>query len=1053
MTERPTPACIDAETLAAFAEGRLPRAEMPAVLAHLEHCVRCTRALEEANAAVEPRAQSRVWWLAVAAAVVFAVAGVGVWRNASRPPTARLVALSAGDARSIEPRLSGGFAWAPYHGPDRAREERGDTRRMRLIGEAGDLVARADEKPTGESQHAAGVALALIESPLDAVERLRAAAALESGDARVWSDLAAAQYAAAMRLDRPSLYPEALASADRALRIDGRLPEALFNRALILERLALAQQAREAWQRYLEVDPSSPWAEEARRRMAQLPAVTETQLFRKELPRIEQAALAGDAELVQRLVDRVRQQARGYAEGETLGLWAEAHARGDETEAERQLAIAERVGEAVARLSGESLLRESVTAIRRADPRDRAVLAEAHTVYRRGRIAYSRQQLAIARGDLLRSAASFAAAGSPMAFNARYYAASTLFDQNDVAGAQAELQALRDDAAAHPLFLHVSGRTQWTLALCRMVDDDWPGALPHVVAAEAAFHRLGESSDEGFLATLHGDTLICLNRLDEGWRSRIRSFALLSRAGRGDRLPVSLGGAARMELRHGRHESARALMLLETDAIRAVGNDVLLVNALVRSAVMSADLGDDAGAAGAVREASVVAARIADPALRSRALNDVEFAAGAAALRADPRAASQRLTRAIEGYRERELAHFLPECHLLRARAAMRLGDASAAAADLESGIAALERHRAPDAGTGVFQASIALYREAVTLALDRGDVAGAFDYAERSRGTPERGVLATLRQRLAGTGAAVLELVVLRDEVVAFSVTAEGVDVARHRVTAERLAELSASELYDALIRPSEGRLARARSLIVVPDPRIEHVPFHALYDAAARKHLVEKLPVAVASAAAVLRADRSRRTPSRAVTLALRSGETALTVALPATERETAEVRGFYPDAIESSSATFAEFASAAARAEVIHIAGHTEAQGGAGETALVFADEERVSWRDVSRARFDDGAVVVLAACETLRRPRSPETFALSLGGGFLAAGASEVIGTLDPIRDNEAQALFRIVHRELAAGANAADAVRRAQMESISAGEAWRSVAVLTNRIRG
>ncbi len=1052
MSERETTACIDAETLAAFAEGRLARAAMPEVLAHLEHCVGCMRALEDANAAVEPRAQSRVGWLAVAAAVVLAIVGAGVWRNASRPATARLVALSAGDARSLEPRLSGGFAWAPYHGPDRAREDRGDTRRMQLIGEAGDLVARADEKPTSETQHAAGVALALIESPLDAVERLRAAAALESGDARVWSDLAAAQYAAAMRLDRPSLYPESLASADRALRIDGRLAEALFNRALILERLELARQAREAWQRYLDVDPSSQWAEEARGRMAKLPAMSETQLFRGELPRIEQAALAGDAELVLRLVDQVRQQARGYAEGETLGLWAEAYRRGDATEAKRQLSIAERVGEAVRQLSGESLLRESVASIRRADSPHRAVLAEAHTVYRRGRIAYSRQQLAAARGDLLRSAASFAAAGSPMAFNARYYAASALFDQNDVAGARAELQALHDDAAIHPTFLHVSGRTRWTLALCRMVDDDWPGALPHVVAAEAAFHRLGESSDEGFLATLHGDTLICLNRLDEGWRSRIRSFALLSRAGRGDRLPVSLGGAARMELRHGRHESARALMLLETEALRAVGNDVLLVNALVRRAVMSADLGDDVGATGEVREASAVAARIADPSLRARALIDVDFAAGAAA-RTDPRAAKERLTRAIDGYRKRELTHFLPECHLLRARAAMQIGDASAAAADLEAGIAALERHRAPVAGTGVFQASIALYREAIEAALDRGDVAGAFDYAERSRGTSERGVLAALRQRLEGSGAAVLELVVLRDEVVAFAVTAEGVDVARRRVSEEQLAALSATALYDALIRPSEGRIARARSLIVVPDPRLEHIAFHALYDAAARRHLVEKVPVAVASAAAVLRADRSTRTPSRVVTLALRSGETARTVALPATERETAEVRGYYPDPIESPGATFAAFANAAAGAEVIHIAGHTEAQGGAGETALVFANEERVSWRDISLARFDDGAVVVLAACETLRRPRSPETFALSLGGGFLAAGASEVIGTLDPIRDNEARALFRIIHRELAAGANAADAVRRAQMETISAGEAWRSVAVLTNRIRG
>ena len=42
-----------------------------------------------------------------------------------------------------------------------------------------------------------------------------------------WSDLAAARYAAALQLKRPSLLPEALAAADRALRIDPKSAEAI----------------------------------------------------------------------------------------------------------------------------------------------------------------------------------------------------------------------------------------------------------------------------------------------------------------------------------------------------------------------------------------------------------------------------------------------------------------------------------------------------------------------------------------------------------------------------------------------------------------------------------------------------------------------------------------------------------------------------------------------------------------------------------------------------------------------------------------------------------
>ncbi|HVR38746.1 MAG TPA: CHAT domain-containing protein, partial [Thermoanaerobaculia bacterium] len=78
------------------------------------------------------------------------------------------------------------------------------------------------------------------------------------------------------------------------------------------------------------------------------------------------------------------------------------------------------------------------------------------------------------------------------------------------------------------------------------------------------------------------------------------------------------------------------------------------------------------------------------------------------------------------------------------------------------------------------------------------------------------------------------------------------------------------------------------------------------------------------------------------------------------------------------------------------------------------------------------------------------------ALSLGGGFLAAGATAVIGTLAPVPDNDARALFRIIHRELARGQSPAAAVRTAQREAIAneargQKSAWRAIAVLTNRI--
>ena len=91
------------------------------------------------------------------------------------------------------------------------------------------------------------------------------------------------------------------------------------------------------------------------------------------------------------------------------------------------------------------------------------------------------------------------------------------------------------------------------------------------------------------------------------------------------------------------------------------------------------------------------------------------------------------------------------------------------------------------------------------------------------------------------------LELVVLAEEIVAFCVTADGLAVARHQSDRDALAAvfLNETELYDALIRPSEGALARARQLVVVPDPRLAQVAFAALYEKTAGRHLIERMPV----------------------------------------------------------------------------------------------------------------------------------------------------------------------------------------------------------------
>ena len=283
MSRLPSTQCPTDETLALFASGDIDDSTRNEVLAHIEGCSDCMAAVLSANAHLEEersvgrdwsgrraKSESR-WWMAVAAAVIIAVIAVPLLRR--RDDTmSRLVSLAPASARVVEPRLSGGFAWAPYRGPMRAADSAADAELLKLGGAAGDAIARAQRDHSEKAQHAAGVALVLVDQPAEAIDRLRISAEQLPNDVRVWSDLAAARYAAAVKLQRPSLLPEALAAADRALLIDPKSAEALFNRALILEHLGLTDEARKAWLRYLETDSSSSWATEARTRLGDLPA-------------------------------------------------------------------------------------------------------------------------------------------------------------------------------------------------------------------------------------------------------------------------------------------------------------------------------------------------------------------------------------------------------------------------------------------------------------------------------------------------------------------------------------------------------------------------------------------------------------------------------------------------------------------------------------------------------------------------------------------------------------------------------------------------------------
>lgn len=100
------------------------------------------------------------------------------------------------------------------------------------------------------------------EAAIATLERARSAA---PGIETFALDLACA-YAARGDASRPDDYAMALDLLERLLQTRPDDKAALFNRALVFERLQRFEDAEQAWDRYLKTDSSGSWADEARQR-------------------------------------------------------------------------------------------------------------------------------------------------------------------------------------------------------------------------------------------------------------------------------------------------------------------------------------------------------------------------------------------------------------------------------------------------------------------------------------------------------------------------------------------------------------------------------------------------------------------------------------------------------------------------------------------------------------------------------------------------------------------------------------------------------------------
>lgn len=1002
------------------------------------------------------------------AAVVVLAAACGAPADASAhayPLSTEASRLLAAD-RPFAARLAGAYAWTPCRVVDSSEPSLGiacvGVQRRATLTDVAALAGRirSARSPSDVDATYAGAIIDLAFAPerpevLDRViDQLTDVIARDARHAAPLNDRAVAYLArAGARGDAADVFA-ALDDVERAARLDTTSSAIAFNRALILQRVGLYGEAAAAWDAYLASDPPREWAREARGHADDL----------HDAERARSGAWR----------DVARSDPQGAREvvlDSLLPSWGRATFAGDSAGAARAVDTMRQVGEALAVGAGDSsvvhLARECV----RTGEAARALAAAADDLAR-GATAFRAAAYGRAAPALETAARRARAAEAPsLAGWTDVLLAAVVLYRGEYEAAEARYARVERIARARGE-LALTARALWGQALSLARRGRSGEAAERYAAADAIFARIGELSNHGAMQSQLGDVLLLVGRDDAALAAKARALAALDRR----RDPRVRHGPL---LALGRQLSERGLgdasIAVLREAVRSAddtGRPMDRPDALVRLSSAEAVAGQVDRAHAHLADARAALAGVEDTLMRGRLT--MEAASAEAAVLADrtPDAAIARL-REVDGYYRRQGIVIGRAPALTRsARLRLRLADTVAAERDLDTAIVALEAQTTvagdPAAARDLAAARRDVYRELVGIRVARHDTLAAYRLAARARGwgvVPREDVARVPR----------IEYTTLRHELLLWIAAGSQRRLVRVPVGAEQLraridrfdalvrrdadsvaVAAAARELFELVLAPAWPEARRAGALALVPDGALGRLPFAGLVDAGGR-HVVESVALHFAFAPAA--SPEPRTTPAARVRAPVIVGDPTFDGTLfreleplrdAAREASTLATAFARSTVLAGHAATKEAVVRALGGATLFHFAGHARLvervpalshlvmarqPGGFEANALTAAEITRLDLRRLQ--------LVVLSSCGTTQARSRRDDHEDGLAAAFLQGGAGGVIGSLWEADDAGTAALMRALHEELASGADAAEALRRAQVRMLGGGAGMRS----------
>lgn len=986
---------------------------------------------------------------------------------AALSPLLRDLARTAGQSRSIAPRLSISRAYAPCrespppgdgtvtrHECPPIPATTGSLRRVRRVSQA---AQEAGVEPG--ALHAS----ALIEllwageaKPLDrSIQSLHTAARLSDSPAPLLADLAGAYLLRAERMQTPGDLDRALEAAEEAVELDSANLSALYNRALALERIGLAEQADDAWKAYLRADDDSGWADEARAWVRHSVTVDVTP---PKNPTLADAAA---------FARRMPQQANTWGWETLLPAWAAAYQAGNPAVADSALRLAEAAGRALVSAGRDATLADAVVAIRRAAPAAAARLAHSHRVYGEARQLYEAGDRSAAE-PLLAEAETGSADSPPLRLWAGVFRAATLAYMGNPRGeANARHRVSEIDSLRYPA---TAGRARWILGSTLSRGGQYDVARGWFSRAAVFLARAGEHEHVGSMDALAFDALDKLGAGHDAEELRQRGFQRL-RPYRGSVwLHNQLVVAAERAQAAGLPRAALRFRNEDIAVAGRTGQVLYMAEAKLGRAGHLASLGRTNAARQEVRAARPIVERLR-PFARPWFTQYLRTIQSEIDLRDQP-SASATLPDSVIDFFQKQPARHLPAI-LVRAEARLAVGDTAGARGDLRHAAEVIleqgENVRSIPLRGKLFARARGIFDQLVLATLAAGGEREALEQITYARSVfapfPRPGT-ETLRIELP-PGYVGVQYAVVGDTLLTWSVAGDSIRLTRRVIdhdwlenTVEEVrsaleagdgqrSSRGLSTLFDVLIRPVQDHLgAPGHRLVIVADGVLSAVPFPALYDSERRQHLIElRTPELVASLSG-LQAPVEAKAPVRALVVADPAFDRAAYpgyARLPEAALEAAEVAALYPSRhlLGDRQADSAHVAGAIPGIDLLHFAGHAVLDDTRPERAFLLlagrGSASRLTGEEIGTMDLRGVRLVVLSACETARSPDGRAGGLTGMAAAFHGAGAEGVLGSLWRVDDQLTRPLIVEFHRAYRSTGDAAAALRAAQLHLLRSGD--------------